>query len=74
MDSRGRTVTVVASATSPNAALAGYHVLRQGQRLDHLAYKYLDDGTAFWRICEQNDAMFAEQLTEQAEIAIPVDD
>jgi hypothetical protein len=71
-DHRGRVVTVVAVPDAPAQALAGYHVMRQGQRLDHLAFKYLDDGAGFWRIGEQNDAMFAEQLTEAPELAIPV--
>ena len=51
--------------------LLGYHVRKEGQRLDHLAYRYLNDATAFWRICELNDVMHAEQLSEAAEIAIP---
>jgi hypothetical protein len=71
-DHRGRIVTVVAVPDAPAQAVAGYHVLRQGQRLDHLAFKYLDDGSGFWRIAEANDAMTAEQLTEASELAIPV--
>ena len=70
-DHRGRTVTVVVSAPVPVQALAGYHILKEGQRLDHLAFKYLDDGDAFWRIAEMNDAMQAEWLTEAREVAIP---
>jgi hypothetical protein len=70
-DHRGRTVSVVAAPAPPAQALAGYHILKEGQRLDHLAFKYLDDGDAFWRIAEQNDAMQAEWLTEAREVAIP---
>lgn len=70
-DHRGRTVAVAAPPPPPAQALAGYHILKQGQRPDHLAFKYLDDGDAFWRIAEQNDAMQAEWLTEAREVAIP---
>ena len=70
-DRRGRTVQVVTAPAPPVQELAGYHVLKEGQRLDHLAFKYLDDADAFWRIAELNDAMQAEWLTEAREVAIP---
>jgi hypothetical protein len=70
-DSRGRSVKVVAVPVAPVQTLRGYHALIQGQRLDHLAYNYLADGTAFWRIAEQNAVMLPEALSEQDEIAIP---
>jgi hypothetical protein len=70
-DRQGRTVTVVAVPPAPQLDLLGYHVLKQGQRLDHLANKYNKDPAGFWRICELNDVMLAEDLTEQTEIAIP---
>jgi hypothetical protein len=73
-DLRGRSVTVVAPPAPPQQVLLGYHVLRQGQRLEHLAYRYLDDADAFWRIAEFNDAMQAEWLSEAREIAIPKKD
>lgn len=71
-DHRGREVAVVPVPPQPNQATLGIHLLRQGQRLDHLAQEYLDDPAGFWRICELNDVMLAETLTEQREIAIPV--
>jgi hypothetical protein len=46
-------------------------VLREGERMDHLAARYLSDPAAFWRIAELNDVMLAEDLTEHREIAIP---
>jgi hypothetical protein len=70
-DRQGRTVNVVAVPAAPQLTLLGYHILRQGQRLDHLANKYNKDPAGFWRICEMNDVMLAEDLTEQATIAIP---
>lgn len=70
-DKRGRTVQVVPVSGAPQQAIIGYHLLKQGQRLDHLAGKYASDPTSFWRICEANDVMQAEMLSEAQEIAIP---
>jgi len=54
-----------------NELLLGIHLLRQGERTDHLALRYLGNPAAFWRICEINDAMLPEAITERREIAIP---
>jgi hypothetical protein len=70
-DHRGRTVTVVEVPPDPGEGLLGIHVLRQGERADHLAYRYLNNAAGFWRIAERNQAMLPEQLTEQPEIEIP---
>jgi hypothetical protein len=70
-DHRGRTVMVVQTPPDPNEGLLGIHVLREGQRLDHLAFEYLNDPAGYWRIAERNEAMLPEQLSEQREIEIP---
>lgn len=70
-DGRGRTVNVVVPPNKPTQSLRGYHQRKQGQRIDHMAYKYLHDNTGFWRIAEFNDAMHLEILSEADEIAIP---
>ena len=70
-DRRGRQVSVVGVPEAPIQPIAGYHVLMQGQRTDHLSYQYLQDPAGFWRICEANDVMLPEALSEQKEIAIP---
>ncbi len=51
--------------------LLGYHPSTSSDRLDLLAFKYLDDATAFWRICDANDAMVAGTLAARPLIAIP---
>jgi hypothetical protein len=71
-DRRGREVTVVVPADVPEQGFLGIHRRIQGQRLDHLAYKYLRNSTQFWRICELNNVMLAEALSEADEIDIPV--
>lgn len=71
-DHRGRVVSVVGVPPHPVQAIAGTHLLQQGQRPDHLAAQYLDNPAGFWQIAEANEAMSAEWLSEQREIDIPV--
>lgn len=70
-DTRGRTVNVVLPPPPPAPSLLGIHRLRQGERPDHLAAKYLGDAAGYWRLAEQNDALLPETLTEQRDIEIP---
>jgi hypothetical protein len=71
IDHRGRQVTVVGVPPKPDSSLLGIHALREGERLDHLAQKYLNNPTGFWAIAERNDVMLAESLSERREIEIP---
>jgi hypothetical protein len=41
------------------------HAVRQGERLDHLAFRYLGDPTQFWRICDANGVLRPAELTEE---------
>lgn len=70
-DHRGRDVTVVSTPPAPDQPLLGTHFHKQGERLDHLAAKYLSDPAGYWRIAERNDVMVPEALTEAREIEIP---
>jgi hypothetical protein len=70
-DRRGRSVAVLPVPDPLDQELLGYHVMKQGQRLDHLAFKYLDNPSGFWRICQFNNVMLREALSEADEIAIP---
>lgn len=40
------------------------HVVKQGERLDNVTARYLDDPEQFWRICDANRAMRPDELTE----------
>jgi hypothetical protein len=71
IDRRGRAVSVVPAADRPAQAQLGLHLHKQGERTDHLAWRYLDDQAGYWRICELNDVMLPEAVTEMIEIAIP---
>ncbi len=72
-DRRGRTVVALAAANRPEQTLLGEHLLKEGQRLDHLANFYLEDPNGFWRIAEINDVMLPDALAEADVIKIPTE-
>ena len=41
-------------------------MISQGDRLDLLAYKFYSDPEQYWRICDANNAMNPEELTDEA--------
>lgn len=45
-------------------ALIQEHVVVQGDRLDNIAARYVGDPEQFWRICDANNAMRPDGLTE----------
>jgi hypothetical protein len=38
----------------------------EGDRLDLIAHRTLGNAEAFWRVCDANDAMRPDELTEEA--------
>ena len=40
------------------------HTVVAGERLDHIAARYLGDPEAFWRICDANRAVRPQDLTD----------
>jgi hypothetical protein len=51
--------------------LLGYHTRQDDQRLDHIANHYLGDPTAFWRLCDANDAVVPDALAVHPLVGIP---
>jgi nucleoid-associated protein YgaU len=49
---------------APNFATVAQYTVRQGDRLDLIAAKYLGDPLIFWLICDANGAIRPEQLVE----------
>jgi hypothetical protein len=56
-------------------ALLQLHTVTQAERLDNIAAQYLGDPTSFWRLCDANNAMRPDELTEtpgrQLRITLP---
>lgn len=51
------------------------YIVKEGDRLDLLAYAYYGDPTKFWLICDANQAMFPyELLVPGKRIIIPKED
>jgi hypothetical protein len=67
----GRVVTAVQLPLPQTLILAGYHPRGEGDRLDLLAARYLKDATAFWRLCDANNAPAPDALAARPLIGIP---
>ncbi|HEY5895486.1 MAG TPA: hypothetical protein VIT91_19885 [Chthoniobacterales bacterium] len=70
-DRRGRKVQFLTPAVPAVQTQLGEHLLRQGQRLDHLASHYLGDPNGFWQIAEINDALLPDAALQGASLKIP---
>jgi hypothetical protein len=69
----GRVVTATRLWRSPALLpLAGYHTRAQGDRLDLLAARYLQDPTLFWKLCDANGTPVAAALEARPLIGIPL--
>jgi hypothetical protein len=49
---------------APNFSTIAQHVVRQGDRLDLIAAKYLGDPLVFWLICDANGAIRPDEVVE----------
>ena len=53
---------IVPQSGAPNFATVAQHTVRQGDRLDLIAAKYLGDPLMFWLICDANGAIDPRDL------------
>jgi len=65
----GQTITYlprrfVPQPGSPNFATVAQHTVKQGDRLDLLAARYLGDPLIFWLLCDANGAIKPDDLVE----------
>ncbi|WP_375494025.1 hypothetical protein [uncultured Nostoc sp.] len=67
----GTLITVTKVPLPSNQALLGYHRRLEGQRLDLIANNYLKDATAFWQLCDGNNAVVPDALAAHDLIGIP---
>jgi hypothetical protein len=66
----GTTVTVTTLPLPAQAPLAGYHRRLVGERLDLVAARHLRNPTAFWELCDDNNAVSPDALGAAARIGI----
>lgn len=53
---------------NPATIAVAEYVVVQGDRLDRITASYLGDPGQFWRICDVNNAMQPEELTDDSAI------
>jgi hypothetical protein len=64
-DSTGRAIRYKKTRFIPETKAATTHVVTQGERLDHIAFRYFRDSERFWRICDANAAMLPTDLVDE---------
>jgi hypothetical protein len=69
--SDGTIVTVTRLPLPAQPPILGLHPRQNGQRLDLIAYHFLNDATTFWRLCDANNSMMPDALGVHSLIAIP---
>ena len=50
---------------SSNAVIIAEHSVGEGDRLDNVTARYLGDPEQFWQVCDVNDALRPDELTEE---------
>ena len=68
----GRQVTAVRLPVASPRPLIGYHQRKQGQRLDHIAARFLKDPTLFWKLCDANGSAVPDALAARDLVGVPV--
>jgi nucleoid-associated protein YgaU len=66
----GRVVKYKMTRITPRARIVSTHVVRSWERLDHIASAVYADPTAFWRICDANDALWPEDMQEPGTVLL----
>ena len=71
VDGRGRKVLALTPPVLPDRPTLGDHLLRNQQRLDHLANHYLGDPYGFWWIADHNRRLLPEAALAAPSVKIP---
>jgi hypothetical protein len=67
----GRQVTVAKLPLPGAPRLLGFHRRKEGERLDHMAARYLSDPTGFWKMCDANNSPVPDALSARPLIGVP---
>ena len=71
-DASGRQITYKLIRLTPDAPTLQVHTVAQGDRLDLVAYQYYGDPEQYWRICDGNNALRPDDLTEEPGIRLNI--
>jgi hypothetical protein len=63
VDGNGRVIHHLKIRFIPETNAQLGHLVRQDERLDHIAHRYYRDPERFWRICDANRTMWPDDLT-----------
>lgn len=69
----GRVIRVTRLPLPGPAVVLGLFRRAHGQRLDLIANRFLADPTAFWRLCDANNAVVPDALANRDLVGIPID-
>jgi hypothetical protein len=70
----GTAVRAVRPPLRKQPRTARFHHRLDGQRLDHIAAHYLQDATAFWRLCDAAGAISPDAVGAHATVPVPEED
>jgi nucleoid-associated protein YgaU len=75
VNSKGETVVFVKRRFVPQPDrffVLQEHIVKDGERLDNITNQYYGDPERFWQICDANNAMQPNELTEQPDATINI--
>jgi hypothetical protein len=67
---RGETLAALRLPIRGRPAVQAVHPRTEGQRLDRIAWYYLADATAFWRLCDASDAIVPDALAARDRVEV----
>lgn len=70
-DARGRAVSAVGAPDLPERPTLGDHLLKEHQRLDHLAAHYLANPNGFWSVADHNRRLVPDAALAAVSVKIP---
>lgn len=70
-DAAGRKLALTRIPLPAPAPLRGFLRRVQERRLDLVAYEFLHDPTAFWKLCDSNNAVSPAALLARDRVGVP---
>jgi hypothetical protein len=68
----GTIIQTIRSPLNGPVLVRGYYRRVGGQRLDQIASRFVADATAFWQLCDANNAVVPDSLANQDLVGIPL--